>query len=246
MALVIQKSPLPERVSWEEFDNTFDWNQGEHCALIAPNGWGKSTLLRALSWRRDWVLVLCTKKRDSTYDDFMREGYERVKKFPVNSLTALPKPKEKKSQRILLWPDYKVMADLYKAGPMFKKLLEFVYIDENWCLCLDDLYYLSTVLKLSKEIAAINYQVRSMGVTLVSAMQRPKKVPLETWDQSTHAFVGGIGNYDDIAMIRALAKVDTRTLQVWLSHLRKQEWLYIPTRIHADPVYVKPPLRRVD
>lgn len=235
------QTSLPDRLDWDTFIKTLDWNQGEHVAVIGPTGCGKSTLMRALVWRRDWVVSFCTKKKDSTYDDSLRQGYKRVVKWPP------PKTKERR-EHLLLWPKYEQIGDIYASAPVFRRALEHIFVDEGWCICLDDLYYLSTKLKLANEISAINYQVRSMGVTLVSGMQRPKKVPLETWDQASHAFVSRIGNYDDLQSIRGLSQVDARTLKMWVGSLRKHEWLYLPVAKSADlpPVIVKPSVRRTD
>jgi hypothetical protein len=233
---------VPDKVSWDEFrTNHLDWKQGEHVAAIGPTGSGKSVLLRALSWERDWCAWFVTKKKDKTFDEALAMGWVRSTKWPP------PKPpRDQRFQRILLWPEYKRILDIYKAAPLFKQTLDYMFIDEGWSVILDDLFFLTVKLKLEQEITAINYQVRSMGLTLMSAMQRPKKVPLESWDQASHAFLGRIGNYDDLQQIRGLAQVDTKTLQGWLKLLAQHEWLYLPVANAFDrvPVIVKPPLNK--
>lgn len=230
---------LPNRVPWETFIRTLQWEQGEHVAVIGATGSGKSTLIRALAWKRDWVSWFGTKKKDKTYDDNLFLGYRRTKSFP-------PPKTNQRQEYWMLWPQYKFINDIYKSAPVFRKALEWVFIDEGWTVCLDDLFFLSTKLKLAGEISAINYQVRSMGVTLISGMQRPAKVPLETWDQSSHAFVSRISNDDDLAKIRGLANVNNQTLRTWVGSLRKYEWLYLPVAkaIEVPPMIVVPPLGR--
>lgn len=207
--------------------------------MIGPTGSGKSTLIRALAWRRDWVGWLATKKKDATFDENLRQGYRRIKKWPP------PKTGEDR-EHWLLWPEYKRIDDIMNSRLVFKRMLDHVFVDEGWTVCLDDLFYLSTKLKLANEISAFNYQVRSMGVSLIAGMQRPKKVPLETWDQASHAFLSRIGNYDDLLTIRGLAQVDMPTLRVWVGSLQKHEWLYLPVANSFDtqPVIVKPDVRR--
>lgn len=237
---------LPKRVPWDEFIETVDWEQGEHASLISPTGGGKSTLSRALCWRRDWVVQFCTKKSDSTYQDSITQGYRRIKTWPP------PKPHfyngvpDTPYGRFLLWPEYKKLNDIPAAAPLFRKTLGNIFIDEGWTIVLDDLFYLSQKLKLANEISAINYQVRSMGVTLIAAMQRPKKVPLECWDQCSHAFLSRIGNYDDLMTIKGLSQVDGNTLRNWMQELRAYEWLYLPVAKSMDyePVIVKPPMTK--
>ena len=239
MALSRQTLPLPERVTWETFNHNLKWDQGEHVCVIGATGSGKSTLIRALTWRRDWVSWFGTKKKDETYNDNIFLGYKRILKWPP--------PRSKQRQEYwMLWPQYKFIRDIYNSAPVFRKALEHIFIDESWTVVLDDLFFLSTKLKLASEISAINYQVRSMGVTLISGMQRPAKVPLETWDQSSHAFISRISNDDDLAKIRGLANVDNRTLRTWVGQLRKHEWLYLPVAkaIEVPSMIVIPPLGR--
>lgn len=193
--------------------------------------------MRSLLWERDWVVVLCTKKKDETYDRYLAEGYNRSAKWPPP-----PPPRDQVSNHVLLWPHAKTLQDLESFGPVHRKALNSVFEDENWALGLDDLYYLCVRCKLKPEIEALNYQVRSVGVSLVSAMQRPSWVPRSCWDQSSHGFLGPISDLDDLRTIRGLFRASTKELEVWTRELRPYEWLYQSTRIDQPPLIVKPPL----
>ena len=230
---------LPDRIQWEDFtESVFDWQQGEHVVCIAPTGRGKSTLMRSLLWQRDWAVVLCSKKKDRTYDRYLAEGYTRSAKWPPP-----PPPKDQLSQHVLLWPQAKTLADLDSFSPVFRRCLDDVFIDENWAVGLDDLYYLCVRCKLKQQIEALNYQTRSVGVSLVSGMQRPAWVPRSCWDQTSHAFVRSLSDLDDLRTIRGLSRANAKELEVWTRELRPYEWLYLPVA-HGDskpPVIVKPP-----
>lgn len=232
--------PSLERVDAPELFKRMRWKQGEHVAAIAPTGRGKSVLLRSLCWQRDWVAWLSTKKSDDEYIRMMGMGYERHEKWPIKK-----PPREQRLQRALIWPKYKKLLDVYDMGsPVFKRLMADVYEDEGWTVVLDDLYFLSEELKCRKEITALNYQVRSLKVSLVSAMQRPKKIPLETWDQSTHLFLRPIGNYDDLMVLRGKIGRDMKLIEGWMSQLREFEWIYFNEEQPAPMIY-KPPLGKV-
>ena len=239
----------PLRLPWDEFVTRWYWPQGEHVAIIGPIGSGKSTLMRSILELRSWVVVLASKKKDSTYDGYLAAGYERIGRWPP------PKPKRgQQYQRTILWPKIKTVSDLDALGPVFKKCLNDVFVDENWCVGMDDLFYLSQMCRvpkgigkatetLSKQIAALNYQVRSMGVTLVSCLQRPAWVPRSTWDQASHAFIRNLSDIDDIRTLRGLSKISTRELEVWLNELGVYEWLYLPVARsdRLSPLIVSPP-----
>lgn len=231
--------PSLERVNSQQLADVMRWEQGQHVAGIAPTGRGKSVLARAICWQRDWVAWCSTKKSDDEYDRMLGMGYERYEKWPIKK-----PPKDQRYQRALIWPKYKKLMDVYTMGsPVFKKLLEDVYEDEGWAIVLDDLYFLSEELKLRKEITALNYQVRSLSVSLVAMMQRPKKIPLETWDQATHLFLRPIGNYDDLMVLRGKIGRDLKLIQAWMTQLREYEWLYFREEL-PQPVIYKPPLGR--
>lgn len=240
--MATQIVPLLERKSWIDFTNQIPWEQGEHTVCIAPTGRGKSVLFRAWCWRRDWVVWCSTKKKDDEYTRQMSLGYGRFAQWPIKK-----PPRDQRNQYALLWPDYKKLTDVYKAAPVFRKMLEDVYEDEGWTVVLDDLFFLSEKLKLRNEISALNYQVRSLNATLVSALQRPRRIPLETWDQASHAFLRPLGNYDDLLTIRSLAPVNSKVLEAWLRNLKPFEWLYLPVSRtdEFEPCIVKPPLGRI-
>lgn len=229
----------PERVDWDDFlANHFNWSSGEHVVIIGPTGSGKSVLMRSLLWRRDWAVVLCSKKKDATYTDYLKEGYTRAVKWPP----PLP-PRGQVSQHVLLWPKITTIADLDTLNPVFRKALNAVFVDEGWAVGLDDLYYLCQEAKLQKPIAALNQQVRSLGVSLVACMQRPAWVPRTTWDQASHAFIRTLADADDVRTIRGLSRVSARELEEYTRLLRRYEWLYLPVA-HGDtqpPIIVKPP-----
>jgi hypothetical protein len=136
------------------------------------------------------------------------------------------------------------MSDLYGMAPVFRRCFDDVFIDEGWTIGLDDLYYLCKVCGLSDQISALNYQVRALGVTMVSCMQRPAWVPRSAWDQASHAFVRRLSDVEDIRTIRGLSPWSAKELDLELRQLQRYEWLYIPVA-HGDerePVIVKPPL----
>lgn len=232
----------PCQVSWDEFCRLFPFEQGEHIAVIGQTKSGKSTILRCLLNEQKWNVVLCSKKKDATYDKFLAQGYERIPKWPPP-----PQPKGQDWQHVLLWPKIEKMEDLDACGPIFDRCLNDIFIDEGWTVALDDLYYLCKELKLQKPITKLNYQVRSLGVSLVSCMQRPAWVPRSTWDQSSYAFISRLSDIDDVRSIVGLSRVSSKELIGWLNKLRRWDWLYLPVTEPDIPPCIIPreEIRRV-
>jgi hypothetical protein len=231
--------PSLERVEAKDFFRYMNWEQGQHVACIAGTGRGKSVMCRFLAWQRSWVAWLSTKKKDDTYTDNISMGYERYKAWPIKK-----PPRDQRFQRAMVWPEYKSLLDVQRlGGPVFKKVLEDVYKDEGWCVVLDDLYFLSEKLKLREEITAINYQVRSLGVSMLAAMQRPKKIPLESWDQSSHLFVKRLNNYDDLLILRGAIGRDMKVVEHQMKQLGEWDWAYYPmAEPDKPPVIIRPTL----
>lgn len=231
--------PAPPRLSWDEFWQTWapTWEQGEHVAAISATGGGKTSLFRAILPRRIAVVGLISKKRDDTYSAYLRDGYERVTQWPL--------PKKmfgKPITHALLWPKAADLEGLYSSRPLFDKCLRDVYKDEGWTVVLDDLYWLANELKLTRTISALNFQVRSIDVTLVSGLQRPAWVPRSTWNQTKHLFMTGMSDDDDLRSLRGVAKASTIELRQWTDGLQKYEWLYCPQVAGEFPAcIVKPP-----
>ena len=69
-------------VPWHEFERHFKWRQGEHVTVIAPTGWGKTTLELAIIDRRKYSIFFATKRDDPLYHKLIRQhGFERVERF---------------------------------------------------------------------------------------------------------------------------------------------------------------------
>lgn len=228
-------------VPWDEWYASFPWEQGQHVAVIAETGGGKSTLVRHLINKRDYSVVLGTKPKDKTYDRYLATGVKRITQWPPPK-PFFPWDTPTIPEQYLLWPKMRKIEDVRKIGPLFKKALENIFFDGSWTVVLDDLYYLAMRLKLADIIAEINFQVRALGISQVACMQRPRWVPRATWGQSSHAFLQALSDPDDLSEMRGLYRMSTQELMYVTSKLAKYEWLY---RNKADPfslpVIIKPP-----
>ena len=228
----------PPRIPWDEFIEKWQWEQGQHVTIIAPTGAGKTTLMHQLFTKRDWNVLFAFKPRDSTYDSYLESGeWERATRWPPR------KNQSPNGQNVILWPRIRTVDDIQEKAGVFKKCLESVFIDGGWTVGLDDLYYISEKMGFRRLIETLNYNVRALDVSLVSAMQRPAWVPRSCWDQSSHAFIGRMSNRDDIAQIRGLAGVSVKVLMEWQDELDDYEFLYLPVanNVHYQPCIVCPP-----
>jgi hypothetical protein len=228
---------LPPRLNWYDFINNLQWKQGEHIAIIGPTGCGKTTLMHSLFFKREWNLLLAYKPDDDIYHEFLEEGWQRARKWPP------PRSNKDIGQNVLLWPRVKTVADLDKKAPVFEKCLQSVFTDGGWTVGLDDLYYIAKVMRHQKLIETLNYNVRSVKVSLIAGIQRPAWIPRSCWDQSSHAFLAKMSDTKDVNEIHGLSNISTRDLTVWLKNLRPHEWLYLPVSqsVSGEPAIVMCP-----
>lgn len=169
------------------------WRQGEHIVLCGPTGCGKTTLARDLLTIRSWVCVLAIKPHDDSLERY-RKGYRIITKWPP----------EYNQNRVVLWLKPKELGDFGEQRAAIVNALQQIYLAGGWCICLDDLSYMIDHMRLRNLVAAFLNQGRSNGISVVSAVQRPRRVPLETFSQARHILAW---RYDDVAEVQRVAEI---------------------------------------
>jgi len=137
----------------------FEWKRGQHIAIIGDTGTGKTTVTQAILAARRYALVLRSKADDVTW-----QGYQRVRR----ALPALDSPMY---ERILLEPSFE---DQWRE---FAIALDRAFRQGNWAVFVDDLPHVQELdrrhLMLVKRLLIMG---RSVGISVVTAMQRPVDV----------------------------------------------------------------------
>lgn len=220
-----QHEPIP-RVPWSEFIARIDWRQGEHVALVGPTGRGKTTLALALLPKRDWVVILGTKPKDSTLNGLSgrRGSFTRISSWP---------PPNDRISRVLLWPPWRNIADKFTQARTLRHALGSIVAEGGWCIFADDVQYLNDELRLGDVLQTIWLMARSLGVSLVAATQRPRHVPRVMWTQSTHLFIWGTRDADDLKQLGGLGGVDAGRIRAEVAELGKHDVLYVNARTGA-------------
>lgn len=216
-------SAAAPRVPWDRFvQNVFQWGSGEHVALIGPTGQGKTNMLLNLLPLKPFVAVFATKPEDESMNRLLRAGYT---KFPAwRSVPAIDEP------RRVIWPDAKRIDSDKLQRTVFRDAFARIYREGNWTVALDETWYMINVLNLHQEVRIFLLQGRSLGISLVAATQRPRFVPLEIYDQSTHLF---FWRDNDEENMRRLSSVNVRSSQVLrqvIPNLERFQVVYVNTR----------------
>lgn len=219
---------------WSTVEATLkaDWEQGDHVTIVAPTKHGKTHLALALAELSRYVLVLATKRRDPLVSDLARDGY-MVTQTTDDVLWGENEPI---TPKVVVWPQSPPKASAAQRVAILRRELSHVmnWAQETggWTIIADETMYLSERLRLEDELNEIWYGGRTMGVSLVSLMQRPARVPRLAFSQAAYIFLGKYGDKRDIDTVREIGSVIPReVMEQGIHSLSKpeHEFLFIDT-----------------
>lgn len=221
LAMLSREAP---RIPWDVFlDEHFDWRAGEHVAMIGPTGQGKTTLLLNLLPLHPFVVVFATKPHDSTMDNLIRTGgYMKLDRW--RSLDPMHYP------RRVLWPDATKMNAIKTQTEVFHDAFERIYREKGWTVAIDETWYVANKLRLEEDIKTYLLQARSLGISLMCATQRPAKVPVEIYDQSTHLFFWRDNDEANLKRMSGISYRSQALIRGIVSNLDRFQVLYVNTR----------------
>lgn len=215
---------LPPFLRWGAFLNQFHWHQGEHVTMVGPTGAGKTSLALQILPRRDYVIVLATKKRDiSLYRPLEKQGYVTQTDLDLDW---------ERFPRIIYKPplDEPTRRALEEQAEDFSEALVEVFQVGNWCLYGDEIRYLTDNLKLKSEMDVLWLQGRSLGISIMVSTQRPVSIPLLAFDQATHLFIWKTTLRDDVLRVAEFGGDRSEEIRWTVPRLPEHELLYVNTR----------------
>lgn len=207
------------------------WEQGEHISLIGATGCGKTTLAEVLLPLPPYVVVFACKPKDKTMDKLVKGGYSKITEWP-------PKAYEK---RVVLWPPISKRWQVVQQRYAFHNAIDAIYESGGWCVYADEVGYMTAELNMQRAFNMLWQQGRSIGITLVASMQRPRHVSLNAYTQATHIFFWRQNDEQDLKRIAGIGWVNSKVIQRVVSNLNGPinagwsrhdccEFLYVNTR----------------
>jgi hypothetical protein len=220
--------------NWPEFKQWFlyerdngpgnprGWMQGQHLTAVARTQFGKTTLIRELLPRRDYVVMLATKREDPIYAKLQREdGFELVDHFD---------PNPEGPRRVIFKPPLKGpgKADQEEQAEAFRDVLTDIYREGGWCVWANEIRYLTETLKLQDIMNVLWMQGATLGVTMVAETQRPVSIPVIAFD-ANHLFYWKTTNRRDVQTMTEFVDANADVARFTIPRLPKYETLYIDT-----------------
>ena len=132
--------------------------------------------------------------------------------------------------RRVIWPKSRELYSQARQQREFQRALEHIYVQGNWCVFVDELWYLINILKMQEEVKVYLLQARSNGISLVCCSQRPAWVPVELFDQSSHLFFYRDNDERNLKTIAGISWLSAKLVQSLVARLDRYQFLYVNTR----------------
>lgn len=171
-----------EAMEWEsQFLPWFKsvWRPGEHMAVIAPTGAGKTTFTSGvLDYCRRYVLALDPKGGDQTLSTL---GYDRLNKWPgIKEITKKLDSNDEHDlpTRFLIGGANRTEEEYKKLVQTMKDTLEDAWSMGGWTLYVDELQILTDprMMNLRQQCDRLLIAARDRGISFVSSYQAPSWV----------------------------------------------------------------------
>ncbi len=222
--------PVPDiqAKSWDQFLEDFrrEWKPGQHIAIIAPTGQGKTTVLVSLLELRNFVLGFDPKGGDDT---LAKSRYPRLPTWP-----PAPKYYDKMAKgepvKFLIGPKTLRRRDRPALIDVQAKALEGAWDDGGWTVAIDELQIAADKMGQADAIDELLIAARTRKVSVVSLFQRPANVPRAAYEMSSWIFLGltlDVDTINRLAEIVGRPKYEIRGAVGGLARV-DYSWLVLP------------------
>lgn len=235
--------PVPEIVgkSWDSFVEDFktEWRPGQHIAIIAPTGAGKTTVLVTLLDKcRSFVLGFDPKSGDDT---LAKCGFPRLNSWPPPS-KFYDKMARGEPVKFLVGPKIAKLAERPRLVAVQAAALVGAWDDGGWTVAIDELQIASDKMKQADDIENLLIAARTRKVSVVSLFQRPANVPRAAYEMASHIFLGLTLDIDTINRLAEVVGRPKYEIRGAVNGLAKVDysWLVVPNNPRRPMVLTLP------
>lgn len=215
------------------------WEPGQHMAVVAPTGEGKTTFVKPILDLRNWVMALDPKGMDDTLEKY---GYLRI--------TELPLPRKLRNEIAEGKPAHIVIgtaANSEEEDEYLKALLRRALADarrqKGWTIYIDEFQIFADrrMMALDKQIERMLIAARRDRSSVVSSYQASAWIPKAATRQARIAVVGPTRDRQMIKNIAEAMGRDWHELALIIDEIPKFHWVVIPRDVRAPVLIVNPP-----
>jgi len=225
---------LVKGMPWEEFLKFMkeEWKPGQHMALIATTGQGKSTWAVQVLNQRKYVLALDPKGGDDT---LAASGWTRTNQWPppkkiYDDIT------EGKPAKLILG---RKGANMDELKPEFEKAFGDIANQGGWTVYVDEFQITSDkgMMNLGKPVEKLLVSARFKKVSIVTAYQAPSWVPTASTRQASWIIMWPTRDEDSIKKIAEKAGRNKKEFKQIVDNLPEYHCLVVPPK-HTDPMII--------
>jgi energy-coupling factor transporter ATP-binding protein EcfA2 len=235
--------PVPDiqAKSWDKFLSDFksEWKPGQHIAIIAPTGQGKTTVLVSLLDQcRNFVLGFDPKGGDDT---LAKTGFPRLPHWPPPA-KAYDKMARGEPVKFLVGPKIAKLADRPILAAVQAAALEGAFDDRGWTVAIDELQIAADKMGQADAIDNLLISARTRKVSVVSLFQRPANVPRSAYEMSSWIFLGltlDVDTINRLAEIVGRPKYEIRGAVNGLARV-DYSWLILPNNPRRPMILTLP------
>jgi hypothetical protein len=225
-----------------------NWSQGEHWALVAPTGEGKTTFVSQLVMLRRWVGLYDQKGgTDDIVAILEEQGWPRVNRWPL-SMEMRKKIREgKEPVRLIVGGKGRKPQDKLRRRAYHQKTLDGMSQEGGWTILIPDLALLTDRRfgNAGDKVTEGLLEGRSAKNTYITEFQRPAGVPREAADQATYLATSYTRDTDTIARLAEMmgrSRVETRgAVKALGDDDGKFAWIVVSRNPREPLMVVRPP-----
>jgi hypothetical protein len=226
--------------SWDQFLSDFgrEWEPGQHIAIIAPTGQGKTTVLVTLLNLRNFVLAFDPKGGDDT---LAKTAFPRLPRWPPPD-KAYDKMAKKEPVKYLIGPKINRRRDRPALIDVQAQALEGAFDDKGWTVAIDELQIAADKMGQADAIDELLISARTRKVSVVSLFQRPAEVPRAAYQMASWIFLGltlDVDTINRLAEIVGRPKYEIRGAVNGLARV-DYSWLIVPNNPRRPIVLTLP------
>lgn len=235
---------LIQGMTWPEFRDYFAlaWKPGEHVALLGPTGEGKSTLAVHILQLRRYVLAMDPKGGDSTLSTLESRGFTRIEAWPP-SRKIRRAIENGEPCRLIVGGKVRARADRPKLRAVLSDAIDGAFEDGGWTMYVDELQVAADprLMNLGASIEENLIAARDRGVSVVTAFQRPARVPRAASEMATWLIVWYTRDRDTLDRIAEMMGRPKAEVRGAVSELREHCLLAVNRSPRQPMIVTRPP-----